>query len=372
MPLFPKLSIPRETQLEFTLSVMLARVGFSLTGSYDHPELKKWLDTSAEIGCDDANRTVTVRTIVEALKINFHSLDKTTLLQRKSLDGTFRNKLINSYILTRCSSRAFGKAFFNSGASKGGRLKSKLRTTLTGLGGSSHRCFTMSYNPQRRTRYEHKKKLKKHPGRGLKLLFHELRYDSKLYEIKLKDCARNWISKFNICKSLKKLRGFGPFLAKNMWQLIQSWSRYPNVLDLEFCESGPGARCGANWMVANPPLLMLNATNDHAAFYYSELISDLRKECLSSILLANPPRGSIQQKCVDLIKTELSTLEGCQFILCEWSKIVCWARTGSVVYTRLYWRNLEDQPLEEWEEHADSDDPSSDSLDDIADSGDDA
>lgn len=356
-PLFDKLIIGTGEQLSQLVTVMLTRALYEETGSYDSslmPEL--WLN--AELNLDAigpggkwAGEPMTVRDLVTQMKVNLFTADRTSQLISQCLNvNTLTGRLRNAYILTRCSSRLFVESFLASGAYTRKTIRQKLDCVLDYMGTPCFRCMTMSYNPQRRERYALRKHYRLQPQRD-RLRFMKMFQTSKgkglrsfMYvpKLKLKTC-RQWRPKAQIAKGIRAFRGIGSFMAKNLWHILQPVLGYPRQLNLTYTDVGPGARVGVNLCMGWPPALLKTCGSEVVGLFYSDAVGQLRKRALKHKLLRfcdNDPTHIAAAK--DRCRLELSTLEGMQFFLCEWSKIVRYYWYRGVVYTRGYWRNLED------------------------------
>ena len=143
---------------------------------------------------------------------------------------------------------------------------------------------------------------------------------------------------------LRKLYGIGTFLAKNFWQFYRLGNiKYSSRRDLEFGLVGPGGRGGLNWIFGHPPDLMKSCSADASAFFYSDLANNLRKKMSRMALLkVDPGDNNVVTRAKMIILHELRTIEGAQFLACEWSKIINYCLHGNICYGRLYWSSLED------------------------------
>ena len=50
------------------------------------------------------------------------------------------------------------------------------------------------------------------------------------------------------------------------------------------------------------------------------------------------------------LRMELQSIESCQFLLCEWGKIVTFLANGNITYRRNYWSIAELQSPDTWAE----------------------
>ena len=94
------------------------------------------------------------------------------------------------------------------------------------------------------------------------------------------------------------------------------------------------------------------ASLDAADFCVDEMHA-ISKRMRLSVALKNCPRVSEAKRS---ILREMETLEGIQFLLCEWSKIVSYMVCRSKICERTYWqrRNSADVPAPNEEEDASS------------------
>ena len=252
-----------------------------------------------------------------------------------------RQRTLNAYLMTVCSSFEFLQAFHSSCAHLAkSTLRAKLKHVLAMLGRKPYfKLFSRSFNPQRRQRATFMK-LRRHGSNRDSARFHKLFCPPPTLKLK-KD--RQWRTKKVLCKHIRGFRGIGPFLAKNFWlNFTLGGVRYPRAEDTFWGEVGPGGRSGINIMMGFPPELLKNCMKESTGAFYSDLATNLRKKLLRHPLLRNLPSDSDAMRAAkDMIRDALSTIEGFQFLACEWSKIVNYTTTGNPIYTRGYWKEWE-------------------------------
>lgn len=252
--------------------------------------------------------------------------------------ANLRRRTINAYLVTVCSSYEFLKTFYESGAHLSKKtLHSKVKHVASLLGRKPfYKFFTRSFNPQRRQRAVFLKHRRKSSCRDAGLFFRFFRRAPPVLKLK---ANRKWQPKQTLCKQIREYRNVGPFLAKNFWQNYTIGGvQYPRALNAAFGEVGPGGRAGINILLGFPPDLMKACGRDSSAAFYADQATRLRKKLLRHPLLqADPSDNDELRQAKQLIIDSLSTIEGLQFLTCEWSKIVNYCATGNCTYERGYW-----------------------------------
>ena len=130
--------------------------------------------------------------------------------------------------------------------------------------------FSLSFNPQRRLRYRYAKYQDEEKARETFLATVTL----VTFRLRLKDSTQHRIPKRRVSRRIRKLKGLGFFLAKNMWQFFV-FGLQQRVLpdDGHWAETGPGGRVGANFMCGRPANLLQGSTSmDAADFFVEELL----------------------------------------------------------------------------------------------------
>ena len=349
MALFPVLSASEDEQVASMITIMLLRAIFEITKDYCHPAVPaEWSGRVVEYAFrGSAARPLTALDICQRMKLNFFPFDHCTNIARRIMlesSKELKSRTINAYLIAVCTSRDFLKAFYESGAHVHKRtMKSKLNSIIQTIGADNlFKCFTRSFNPQRRIRNQ-LLKLRKAKTHLVKSYFRSLFKCPQ--PLSLKSGKQAWRPKVDICRTIRGYRGLGIFGAKNFWQFFSlAKTRYPALHDTAFGEVGPGARRGINLLLHLPLDLMVSCTKDASAFFYSDHCSKLGKKCAAHILLrpdsADSPEVAFA-KCA--VSNEFKTIEGTQFVTCEHSKIVRWCIHGTVIYEYGYWTAYENQ-----------------------------
>ena len=174
MALFPILTMTTGQQISNLLTIMLCRCMFTVLGSYDDPRMpNKWAHETIVVALEGvaAFSAVKVLDLCKVMKINVFSTDATTTAISRCMQGVSKfHQASNAYILARCSSRTFARAFFESRAySDKKTIKSKVLRTLFCLKNRAWSCFTTSFNPQRRQRRQFFKRRGKRNSKSLLL-----------------------------------------------------------------------------------------------------------------------------------------------------------------------------------------------------------
>ena len=344
MAAFPSLTMSTDQQISCLLTVMMVRCLFEELGSFDDPRMPAALADAVFVFSmgKGASSAATCRQICQSMKINVFSTDATTCLIRKCVEGVSRyHATANAYILARCTSREFAQEFYTGGAYIDRKtVRAKLVHTLNRLGKKYWRCFTTSFNPQRRERRQFFK-LRRRPRLSRRELFRTMSLKN-MPRLKLKQ-GKAWRSKVDICREIRSYPGMGPLSAKNMWQFFSlSGLRLPRKQDNQFGEVGEGGRKGCNLMLHNPLQFATKSTDDHSAQFFHKSVQELQHRMLKHALLRDSDFGEQFMKTArQKVKLELATIEGAQFLLCEWSKLCNWMLTGNCTYCRGYWRLAE-------------------------------
>lgn len=332
------------------ITIMLLRAIYESTKDYDSNTIPPdWCNTIVAYGF--VGREVwqtTALEIVKNMKVNFFPADFCTKLAATIMSDTpqLRQQVLNAYLISVCTSRAFLAAFLETQAYKTKRtIESKLAVVLNHLGqGKFYKCFTRSYNPQRRIRNTLLKL--KNKGNAAKKFFNKI--FARPPALKLKD-GKQWRSKLNICLSIRQFRGLGMFGAKNFWQFFRLGRHsFPTALDRSFGEVGPGARKGLNLLFHFPQDLMKSSSDAPCALFYSAHCEKIRQKCLRHPLLTCHPDDHPHVKQAKIaVRNEFSSIEGTQFVICEHSKIVRWCTCGSCIYEWGYWASYEEHDDQE-------------------------
>ena len=104
----------------------------------------------------------------------------------------------------------------------------------------------------------------------------------KMQVVKKGKVSTPWLSKFEICQQLQRLRGmFGGYTHAKYWKLYLSLLTFPKKENLRFAVHGRGARIGANLLKGWPS--MFNEGNEDTAThqFYNNQITEI---CLPSSL----------------------------------------------------------------------------------------
>jgi hypothetical protein len=343
----------RDVQIDHLLKIMVCRAAYGATKCYDDERMPKVIEEELALSFDNAPKTyarhdvLSHRQVLQKLKVNFFSKDGVTKDIEAIQQVAPTKKSINTYIMTLCSSRKFIEAFSASGAcSVVAGVRQKFLITWAHMakdGGTMCESFTRSYNPQRRQRalyatYNDEEKAQEHFLSTI---------STKQFRLRLKDGGQQRYGKRQVCRKIRKLKGIGVFLSKNYWQfycLGRSGKALPD--DLQWSETGPGARVGANVMAGRPPNLLRDAQSlDSSDFFVQELVAIRKRMRLSSVLKPSVCDNKVvQQAKLDVLK-EIVTLEGVQFFLCEWSKIVKYVLTRDKRYERIYYEQCGQQKV---------------------------
>ena len=276
---FPRLTCNTAQQIEYLILIMLVRALHARVGSYGDPRIpKEWSSAAVVVGWMGTAESAAMQVIdiCRVLKLNVFALDATTRLIEKSLIGVSKmHQQMNAYLLSRCSSRTFARAFHDSGAyCSRNTIFRKLGRTLSFLRHRHWVAFTCSFSSQALLRRKHFK-LRRHPRKAKRMFFKE--FPARLDTLNLKDSSGKWRSKFDVCKEIRSWRGMGPFTAKNFWQYLSlgRWMQgYPSRYNLEFGEVGPGGRTGVNYMLGYPAMFCKMHSDDPAALFYADAVDE--------------------------------------------------------------------------------------------------
>ena len=350
-PSFLHCTAPRQSQVTFLVSLLLCRAAYTYTGTYTSSELPKaMLDLLFDMAFAPAPRrtkrthALKVKDLLRRMKINLFSTDHTTREIKDILKDNWSHRHINAYILTLFTSRDFVKAFRDSGAYSKSYpwVSQKLARTWDYLDGPIHTSFATAFNPQRRQYWTYKKMTD--ATARTTILKNVARVVPPL---KTKNAQQIRRSKRDMCKDLRQLHGLGPFLAKNMWQFLTvDSSKYSLPPDNNsWGEVGKGGRTGANILNSWPFQFSTTSSSQAAADFWALTVSEIRDELLACPELQPDAKDTdTMVKAKQMLVAELQTIEGTQFVLCEWSKVVHYVLHGNADYERYFsWDTAQEQ-----------------------------
>lgn len=328
------------------LTIMLLRAFYVYTRDYNSPIIPiEWCSKVIAYGfVGKAVWQTTALEVVETMKINLFSHDFCTKVAAKIMSGTkqLRQQTLNAYLIAVCTSRDFLNAFLESEAYRTKwTIESKLAAVMEHLGPDNlYKCFTRSYNPQRRIR--NTILLYRKEGKVSKMKSYFVRLFKRPPQLKLKN-GKQWIRKVCVCNTIRKFRGLGVFGAKNFWQFFRLGKhRYSKAIDRSFGEVGPGARKGINLIFHYPMDMMIAASISSCSLFYSDQCEKIRQMCLRHPLLRVHPDDPPEVELAKLaVRKELETIEGTQFLICEHAKVVRWCVEGTIIYEYGYWSSYE-------------------------------
>ena len=100
-------------------------------------------------------------------------------------------------------------------------------------------------------------------------------------------------------------------------------------------------------MTGRPKGLLKDSASIDAADFFVQELRKLQKRMRLCKVLTPSQRDSPQLKRAKMaVQSQIATLEGVQFLLCEWSKVVKYDLSRSVTYGRGYWRRMEEAGAE--------------------------
>ena len=136
--------------------------------------------------------------------------------------------------------------------------------------------------------------------------------------------AGSWRSKRDVMSQIRRIQGMGPFHASLCWQIYRGQCKtFPKDAEKSYCETGPGARAGVNWLLGNPPQLSKGSRDRHTADFYAQHLINLHAD-VSRRPVLREDAGDSEAVCrlKSLLRDYLTTLEGRAFLACEHSKFV--------------------------------------------------
>ena len=136
--------------------------------------------------------------------------------------------------------------------------------------------------------------------------------------------GRNWRSKRDVMSQIRRIRGLGSFHASLCWQIYRGQCKtFPKDAEKSYCETGPGARAGVNWLLGFPPQLGKGSRDRHTGDFYAQHLINLHAY-VSRRPVLREDAGDSEAVCrlKSLLRDYLTTLEGRAFLACEHSKFV--------------------------------------------------
>ena len=323
------------------LILFICRVCFVSTQTYDTSEIPtSMLSSIYRLEYDNAPQTtisrtsLTVRDMLLQMKLNWFPQDWCSARIKVMMRAAPSHRSTNAYILALFTSRAFVRAFHDSGAY---RLRKTLHGKLSMVRDSVPiiaNWFTTSFNPQRRLRWTYSKYSRQKSWLEIKKLV-----TGRPPKIKVRHSDGTRKTKRDLCKEVRELKSIGPFLGKNLVQWLALGVDHKLVPDMnDFTECGPGARAAINTLSGWPRPFSVSSPSWSSAEFYNVELQRIRK-----LLLKHPelkPRATdtaTVKAAKQLIKEQLCTGEGTQFLLCEMAKTQNYELLRSVIYTRGYW-----------------------------------
>ncbi|CAE7378998.1 unnamed protein product [Symbiodinium natans] len=291
MALFPHIRCSLKRQLDVLLHLLLARSALDLTGSipvdlatfnvdlcFEGASAKSSGWSAREVGFDNLLLLCIMGSPAFAKLLSSSGLSGTQLSARDKLARLLRSFRGHPASLVDRSTRA-------------GRV---LHGRLTGM----------------KTRAEAKQ-----------ALIHSIPLGLKRPQLKV---GKRWRAKRAILSHIGGYPQFGPYSTSAFWQLFRTlYPTFPASVDKQFCETGPGARGGLNWIMGFPPSLGKASKDVHHSNLYADKLVKLGLPLARNRLLrpsAGDPAHVAAAKRKLLL--HLDTLEGRAFACCEYSKFV--------------------------------------------------
>ena len=152
----------------------------------------------------------------------------------------------------------------------------------------------------------------------------------------LRTSTNAWKTKRSVMKQLKSRRGYGPFMAKNYWAILNSFRRSQLPDDLTYAECGPGAREFLLLLNGHPGDLLVRSTAQNASDFFNHLLVNFKNQWRR--LLLQRLRKTTDRRLVHWLQTvqteTLASLESLQFMCCECAKILRYLVSRNPTYER--------------------------------------
>lgn len=241
--LFPKLTATTQEQLATLLTIMLVRAIHDFVGEPGYSSIlipalwAQHMCSYCYVGLSPSQPMSAVD-VCRSMKLNLFPHDKSTKLIANILKCTSRKggrRTINTYMMTRCTSYEFLAAFLATGTHRLKTLRGKIRGMMKHFGVDGlHKCFTRSFQPQRRIRNSLLKLRRAGKHLAMKKMF-KSQFVAPA-QLKLKS-GKQFRNKLDICRDIRSMYGLGVFGSKNYWQYYKLAATYPARKDCVYGEA---------------------------------------------------------------------------------------------------------------------------------------
>ncbi len=157
-------------------------------------------------------------------------------------------------------------------------------------------------------------------------------------------------------------RELGAFTGKCFYQIIRRQFPYERCFSTScrrplerYSECGPGARAALNILEGLPATWQLHATGQAAADVFNGYLLKWKKIWRAVGMQLRRELPDELHEHIDAFLAPWFDETWFQFVLCEMSKIIAFILVGAVVYSRGYWRHVEQQGEPDEEEWSDLD-----------------
>lgn len=284
-----------------------------------------------------ARPQLTVRELLQVMKINYELSDACTLLMQqvhKHAAVTKKNKFLVSYMMSRFTGRKFLEYLAEYGP-EGSTVESILRAAWDKMARepdfTGADFFSDGFNPQKRHGHT-ARHMTRECFLSLDTLKNTFHVSPRPTRVNLKNGENQPRDKREVMKQLRKQRGCGPFVAKNCYRILSNWK--PSSLK-GYSECGSGARAFLLLWKGYPQGLLASANTQDASDFFNVLLGELAT-ALNRVMSRMIREATGEEKrYLGLIKAELTqSLEAVQFVCCEGIKILRYLITRSRLYLR--------------------------------------
>ena len=275
MVLFPHIRCSLKRQLDVLLHLLLARSALDLTGSIPVDLATFNVDLCFE-GASAKSSGWSAREVLMRMDARFVSWPTSPFVvaSKKILSDAPAEGFDNLLLLLLCimGTPAFAQLLSSSGLS-GTQLSAqdKLARLLRSFRGHPASLVDRSTRAGRvlhgrltgmKTRAEAKQ-----------ALIHSIPLGLKRPQLKV---GKRWRAKRTILSHIGGYPQFGPDSTSAFWQLFRTlYPTFPASVDKQFCETGPGARGGLNWLMGFPPSLGKASKDVHHSLLYADKLVKL-------------------------------------------------------------------------------------------------
>ena len=284
----------------------------------------------------DSHSTLTFGQVVMC-RLNHELTDPTTVAHQAIMEkATESQRSLWAYFLSRCSNRTFAERVVaeQHGRLQGATMRDMLKWACQ-VAGAPCELFNRHFQPQSR-HYNEAKRMSAEEFLEPSCLRQTFCMSLRPKRISLKNKDNQWKSKRQVMLDMKTIRGNGPFLAKNQWRVLARFRKKPVPTDLQYSETGPGARRFLNILHGLPTTWQCTSGAQTAADAYNTLLLISMKELKAMLRLRiRRSKDEAEKSALASLNSELlQAPEAFQFWCCECWKLLNWIVTRKASYLR--------------------------------------